>query len=287
MASPFTVTVHGTYARDEIPPRCRKPRPVTYDATATVDVASVTGQEAPVAFRITKLYDDGRNTSEIRTYQGRLFAPYKPFSRQVEPTVPGDSRFPAEVTADNVRMWRDASTAEEFRAGVSEYFAQFLVIDGGVWVETAEPGYLVTTFGLGGGSGSTALMVSTRTDHGTLFRADEFEAACAHAAEVSRDRGDPAGRYEGEGAEQYRAIDVLVPEAVTLVTVPPEPVEVRDLRFDYDIARDRLSRVYSPDEETDAFEEVVRLREAIIRRGYTPVESDARPYEARAERVSA
>lgn len=287
MPTPFTVTVHGTYTRDEIPPRCRKPRPVTYDATATVDVASVTGQEAPVAFRITKLYDDGRNTSEIRTYQGRLFAPYKPFSRQVEPTVPGDSHFPAEVTADNVRMWRAASTADEFHATVHELFSRHLIIDGIVWTETSEPGYLVATFGIGGINGSTGLMVSDRKDHGVLFRADELEEARAHAAEVSRDRGDREDRYEGDAAERHRAIEVLIPEAVTLVTVPPEPMEVRDLRFDYDIARDRLSRVYSPDEETDAFEEVVRLREAIIRRGYTPVESDARPYEARAERASA
>ena len=284
MPTPFTVTVHGTYTRDEIPPRCRKPRPVTYDATATVDVAAVTGQDAPVAFRITK---PGGGTYEIRTHAGKLYAQYKPFSRQVEPTVPGDSRFPAEVTADNVRMWRDASTAEEFHATVRELFSRHLIIDGIVWTETSEPGYLVATFGIGGINGSTGLMVSDRKDHGVLFRADEFEEARAHAAEVSRKRGDRQDRYTPQEAERYRAIEVLIPEAVTLVTVPPEPVEVRDLRFDYDIARDRLSRVYSPDEETDAFEEVVRLREAIIRRGYTPVESDARPYEARAERASA
>lgn len=284
MTSPFAVTVHGTYTRSEVPPRCRKPRPVLYDTTATVTVESVSSSAAPVALRVTELRDDERAPSEIRTYQGRLYAPHESYYRQEGPTVPGDSRFPSEVTT---HRYDHASSSEEFLAAIIDAYKPFLIIDGIVWAETSEPGYLVATFGIGGINGTTSLMVSDRTDYGTLFRADEFEAARAHAVEVSRDRGDRADQYEGEAAETYRAIEVLIPEAVTLVTVPPEPMEVRDLRFEYSTARNHLSRARTPDEETDAFEEVVRLREAIIRHGHAPLASEARPYEARGEHTNA
>lgn len=280
----FQITVTGTYTRTEIPPRCRKPRPVTYDTNATATVETVSTEAAPVAFRVAKRFSDEESVTEIRTHEGKLYAPYRPAHRQEEATIPGDALFPSEIDEHSHGLTRYKlrypSSAEEFAAAVSERFAQFLIIDGTVWAEAAEPGYHVATYGLGGLNGSTGLSVSTRKDHGTLFRADEFDAALAHAIETSHDRGDDPTRYEQNG-ERCREIEVLIPEAVTLVTIPPTPKPVRRLRWDYDSARNRLRDASTPDEETRAFQEVVRLREAILQTGHTPAESDARPYEAR------
>lgn len=280
----FKINVTGVYERIEIPPRCRKPRPVLYDTETTVTVNTVTGAEAPVAFRVTELPGPGETEPpirEIRTHQGRLYAPFTPTRRMEDPAYPGSSRFPAELVIQPRGLY--PSTPEEYALAVQEEFSVYLIIDGAVWEETREPAYLVMTFGLGGINGSTGLMVGSRTDCGTLFRADEFEAARDYAAEVSAERGDREDRYTTEEAEHYRAIEVLIPEAVTLVTVPQTPKEVRDLRFDYDAARDRLSHARTPDEDTEAFAEVSRLRAAIIEAGHAPVEGDVRPYEARHE----
>lgn len=282
----FIITAHGTYTREEIPPRCRKPRPVTHVTQTTTIVPAVDSTQAPVAFRVHQVIPEGR-VDEIRTHQGRLYGLYRPVSGQTEPTTPGSAQFPSEVDADSHDLTRlmphgTPSSAEEFSTAVSEQLASFLIIDGAVWVTVAEPGYLVTTFGLGGLNGSTGLMVSTRRDHGTLFRADEFDAARVYAAEVARERGDRADRYEDdEQAERHRGIEVLIPEAVTLVTVPPTPRRVRDLRFEYARACDRLSQARTPDEEAELFGEVVWLRGEIIRSGHAPVRPDVQPYEAR------
>lgn len=278
----FKIEVSGCYERIEIPPRCRKPRPVLYDTTTTVTVDTVTAEEAPVAFRITGLCgpdDTEPSIFEIRTHKGKLYTPFTPTRRTEDPAYPGSSRFPTELVIQPQGHY--PISPEEYAHEVQKEFSVYLIIDGTVWEETTEPGYLVATFGLGGINGSTGLMVSSRTDHGTLFRADEFEAARDYAARISAERGDREDRYTTGEAEEYRAIEVLIPEAVTLVTVPPTPKEVRDLRFSYRTARDRLSHARTPEEEAELFAEVSQLRESIIEAGHAPVESDAQPYEAR------
>lgn len=280
----LTIKVSGHYERHEIPPRCRKPRPVLHDTTTTVTVDTVTSEEAPVAFRVTGLCGPGETEPpirEIRTHAGRLYTPFTPTRRMEDPAHPGSSRFPTELVIEPRRYGGIPSTPEEYDREVQKEFSVYLIIDGTVWEETPEPGYHVMTFGLGGINGSTALMVDSRTDYGTLFRADEFEAARDYAATISAERGDDEARYAPEAAEDYRAIEVLIPEAVTLVTVPPTPRAIRDLRFEYRTARDRLSHARTPDEDAEQFAEVVRLREAIIEAGHSPVKTDGRPYEAR------
>lgn len=279
----FTLSITGTYTRDEIPPRCRKPRPVTYPASAQVEIPAYTRNQAPVAFRIKALrgHEDFEATNDIRTINGRLYAPYLPYSRQTEPTIPGDSNFPQDVDADRIIYSLRADSDETFSQEVEEHYSAYVIIDGTVWVETSEPKYNVDTFGFGNNHGGTGLMVNGH--HGTFFRADEFADALAYAIRVAKGRGDTDNvtRFT-ENPGQYRAIEVLIPEAVTLVTFAPAPKEVRTLRFEYDNARSRLRNADNPNDETEGFAEVVKLREKIVALGYTPVEpSDQTPYEAR------
>lgn len=277
----FAISLTGTYTRDEIPPRCRKPRPVTYETSAQVEVPTVSSDDAPVAFRIREVED---RIKEIRTFDGRLFAPYLPHSHQEEPSLPGSVHFPQDVDVTrHHRIPNRAESEDEFHQTIEAFFGGFLIIDGVVWAESREPAYEVVTFGLGG-DGSTALMATDRATQGNVFRADEFEAARAFAEDVARQRGDRQERFEDpRSAEWDRAIEVLIPEAVTLVTATPAPKDIRDLRFNYSLARDRLSRASTPDDEKEHFSEAVRLRDEIIMRGYSPIESEVHPYEARHE----
>lgn len=281
----FAISLTGTYTRDEIPPRCRKPRPVTYETSAQVEVPMVSSGDAPVAFLVRDLDDEPH---EIRTHDGRLFAPYLPWARQTEPSLPGSLHFPQDVDTERHSLRHvafDVDSDEAFYKCVAEHYRRFLIIDGVVWVEGGEPSYSVNTFGMGHNHGGTGLMVNAGAadgHSGKTFRADEFEAAHAHAIETAADRGDTedVARFK-RNPESYRRIEVLIPEAVTLVTIAPVPKAVGDLRFEYSLARDYLSRATSLDEEAERFAEVVRLREEIIKQGYSPIKSDAQPYEAR------
>lgn len=278
----FTLNITGTYTREEIPPRCRKPRPVTYDASAQIEIQALTQDQAPVAFRIKALrgHEDFEATNDIRTASGRLYAPYLPYSRQTEPTIPGDSNFPQNVEA-NRWDYSNTDSQEAFTQKVEEHYNAYVIIDGAVWVETREPYYTVATFGFGNNHGGTGLMVSGNS--GNTFRADEYADALACAIETARDRGDTkdVARFTNR-PEEYRAIEVLIPDAVTLVTVSPAPKEVRDLRFDYEYARGHLKDAETPDAETKAFAEVTELREKIVALGYAPIAPrDQNPYEAR------
>lgn len=285
----FKINFSGTYVREEIPPRCRKPRDVTHDTSTEVEVARVEAKDAPVAFRVHDRIGGDDPAREIRTHGGRLYAPYAAHRVGASQAVAGSADFPAEVDADyHNRVYADSP--ESFAAQVRERYAVYIIIDGMVWSEVEEPGYQVTTFGLGGINGSTAIFASTRKDYGTMFRADEFEAARAWAHEVASERGDSADAETfstPEGAARDKVIEVLIPEAITLVTVPPTPKHVRSLRYDYDDARRNLRDARNPDAEAEAFAEVVRLREAIIAEGFAPIEADVSAYEARKIGVAA
>ncbi|MBN6754333.1 hypothetical protein JRG18_12595 [Kocuria palustris] len=180
-------------------------------------------------------------------------------------------------------------SALTYQMGFDAWAGRFLIIRGDdgdeIWEMTGEPRYLVTTFGLGGNHGGTALMVETRDSAGQ--RADDFEAARAHAEQVAlhRAHAEQVALHRGdtESVAGFRQdIEVLIPEAVTLQTVAPTPREVEELRWDYREAANRLhAYAASPGHEAPTFAELVRLRQAIIATGHPVAPEDARPVEPR------
>lgn len=278
----YIVNVTGTYTRDEIPPRCRKPRPVTHEASAQVDIPMVTSDDAPVAFRVHGVEDHAK---EIRTFKGHLFSPYLPHYRQNEPTLPGSIYFPQDVNTEHEHTVRynlgyDIDSEKAFRDAAATYYRRFLIVDGIVWTTTKEPCYEVATFGMGRNHGGTSLMVGTVSRGGYVFRADEFEMARAHAIEVAEQRGDSLSipRMREDDGER---IEVLLSEAVTVVPTHPAPLEVRRLRSEYGAAVARLRDAHNATEDEECFAEVARLRQEITERGFTPFEGRPEPREGR------
>ena len=96
----FTVTQNVTYYRSETPPRCRKARNVPYHVTVTTPIPRLDASQAPVAFRWNGRWwsDPGnRRTMEVRTHQGRLYAPHYRYDGTA--TIPGSDDFPAVLAA--------------------------------------------------------------------------------------------------------------------------------------------------------------------------------------------
>lgn len=180
------VDVHYIYTEDEIPPRCRKPRPVAKQGYATVVINEVSEGDFPVAFVVhDKLYDE---TPEIRTYRGheqnRCLYVY---------SAPATSETVKRLLTGKMLQ---RNTLEEQKAVMREFQSRTVVFNGELWKQTEwEPCYEVCTFGLGSNHGGTALMLGTaaagaNVENDYIFRADELEAAKAAAETVSLDRGD-------------------------------------------------------------------------------------------------
>lgn len=268
MSTTFDVHFSGTYSRDEVPPRCRKPRPVIHSAEADVSVRIVDATDAPVAFRVRRF--DSEPADEVRLFDGDLYGLYRPFSRQVEPSIPGDAHFPANQNIEPYLgpiHFRYVSSDEGFTQAAEDWAEEFLIIDGIVWSKTGEPCYSVYV-----SHGRAAVLTGTLPDYGVVFRADDFEGALAYAVHNGGDR------------EREPRIEVLIPEAVTIVTPPVTPDEVEALRSAYSSAVYDLYNATSRKdaaESTDVLDKVVRLREEIAATGWPLFDERLTAYEGR------
>lgn len=277
----FTVTVTGQYVCEEIPYRCRKPRPVAHAAKTTVQVPVVDSEQAPAAFRI----HDVNGTETIRLYDQNLHALHT-WSRDRKPVEPGSEHFPAEVEADrNHNFWISAESAEDFEAQARNALGGFVIIDGQVWKRTGEPRYYITTFGFGRNHGGTSLMTVCRDTYGrntSIFRADDIDGARAYARRIANGRGDTDSLPR---LDREPEIEVLIPEAVTLETIAAEPEEIDSARIDYSMAISRLSDYHgTAEEEAQHFEALVAARQRITDAGYEPVAPARRPEEVPSRR---
>lgn len=130
-------------------------------------------------------------------------------------------------------------------------------------------------------SDSARALRSTLLHHTTPEKADHatFFDSTTDAAEA-RNGTHNAAQFRNQ-PDVTRTIDVLIPEAVTLITSSPAPEWVHDLRWDYRRAVDRLGQATSPISDEEAFNDVHELRKRIVSAGFTPLESLERPFEAR------
>lgn len=257
----FDVTVTGAWTEDVINRRGKVTRQIHHEMTHVVHIPMARLADAPVAMKVGEI-------SEYRLFDGNLYLPYGPIE-----TVCGGPGFPGEHA---LGVYNES--AEEFIEFAEHWARTFLILDGVVYARAREPRYEVTTFGMGHNHGGTALMTSTDAA-GFIFRADDFESAKRYAEMIATNRGDT------ESLPRFRPlIEVLIPEAVTLVTEPPLTTEQEDLQWEYRRAASRFRDIvdgrYRGDEQ-DAFDTMVAARNRLIAEGIplTPYRKDA--YEAR------
>ena len=287
--TPLTLDVSLAYEVNEIPLRCRKPRLVRHTTTVEITIPVIRLEDMTHAFTVD---DFGSEASEIYAYNDQLWA--QPAHEATTPVyVEGEGWDASWIRrmseADYTRFGYNVASEEDAVAELRKEMAGLLIADGHLYRPVAEPCYITPTFGLGNNHGGTGLMVSRHAELADrCFRADEFEAALARAIEIAEGRGDTEDvqRFK-DHPEEYRSITVHAPEEVKLVTCPPTPEHIRDLRWEYACATDRLRAVAgylsdtNADAEAEAFAEVVRLRKEIVAAGYAPVASREMAYEDR------
>lgn len=238
--STLPVRFTGTYRLMEIPPRCRKPRPVPHEADFTLPVRSATDEQAPIAIT----YPTGFDTAAVlrffdhQLYQQATHHPPTAWSgerRTPVATEYGSAGFPAEAALHTT--WGTVDSLDAVKAQHAEYLARYLVVDGLVWERATEPRYVV--------SGSrhrshwdrpwapwidlSTTTTDTADDPRHIFRADQHTAALADALAMARSLGVDEART-AELAAQAPQITVHVPAAVQLVIPEQEHGDLPGLR---------------------------------------------------------
>lgn len=276
------IAVETTYTRNEIPPRCRKERRVQHTMTVTAELPVVDAAETTLAFTVREAIGPDKNIYQVA---GRLFTPQTHIASRDErhaPSAVGDlTEFPSTARITDTAI---PSNSIADHAVSDARLSGLIVVDGMVWEPSAEPAYTVSSLGV------TETVVSAITEsfhrgRGAIFRADEFSETLAYAHERATgfDGSEEADRKFGPRAdtEIFRYITVHDASAVRLVTALPAPSEIKELRINYQVAINELSRADSPDDEAAAFAKVCSLRKRIATAGHTPVAGNVEPYEDR------
>lgn len=197
---------------EEVPPRCRKPRPVRHIDTVEREIPEVTKAEAPIAFKRYARYRFERE-SVLRWHDERLW-------RIVDGNSHGLARGEKaiKITETERINWRFGSINGGFQFDFAEALrTDALFIDGLLYETDGEPRYEIYTQGLGGNHGGTGISVAQwyngNVHRDRYFRADQWVEAKASAIEIALRRGDT------ESATRMRRmrrplITVVLPEAV-------------------------------------------------------------------------
>lgn len=184
--SDFVVTSTITYRPHRVPPRCRKPRPVTESFTHEFRIPCVTSDEAPVVALVPddRGYYDAPSGEDapLRAHNGKL---YSAVTRGRKPVLAGSDAFAATHRHERWQSWDAEAIAE---AGKS--FNDVLIVDGQVWKPTAEPAYAIVTMGMGGNHGGTYLEIDYYGRYARRFPLTDYDAAVEAAVAFAEKRGD-------------------------------------------------------------------------------------------------
>lgn len=236
-----------------IPKGCHKPRVENYVGRHTVRVQEVSGDQAPIAFRVHKREPNGeglvlrwfgghlwkrRVYSEARTpdvlvtreifikklvgtdhaygYGNPLRRSWQDEVREYpELDVAGLVTVPRSSHGAPVKLRKIVSHNREQRiAEIDRIMSGFILIGDEVWEHGSEPRFVVQTFGLGSNHGGTALFV-THFYNPNIAASAYFRAdQLAEAIAYAEERAAKRGDTQSVPIKPHGAIEVLVPEAV-------------------------------------------------------------------------
>lgn len=144
----MTIDLEIEFHENEIPPRCRKPRPIEHKETVKVKIREVSDEVAPIAFTIE---GDRKDSVIIREYKGQL---YKEANisfyngREREPYA--FDQIPWQTVLEKYTFPGTYTTRAEYIAYLKVQSRKYLIVDKTVYNLCYEPYYEIVTFGLCG-----------------------------------------------------------------------------------------------------------------------------------------
>ncbi len=204
------------YSNMEIPPRCRKPRPVLHRETICVTIPEVSGADAPEVMIIEK--SQVRPLS-VRHYKGEFFKEARLSYCHGEEYIEYEfSEIP----------WKRYLTPYYFsrygpKEDVLEYIKaaadNFLIIDGAAYNKCGEPCYRIITFGFRGCGTGVFLDFARENGESSIYSALDISNCIKDAVRIAEMRGDKRC-VPGILNYEHVKISVLRPEFCTLKSIP-------------------------------------------------------------------
>ena len=195
------------YEESYVPPRCRKLRYRECEDYINVNLKEVAPDEMRLAFEDNSYSGKGK----IYYYKGKLWSKVKSGNFMCNPEEHGIKTPLEELKYVNEhssiyfpRSWRDGEHPDKERmlSAARKAIRNYVLIDGEIYEQTAEPRYVVNTFGLGHNHGGTGMFVeyhynpNIRNDN--YFSALDGKKAVEYANSVAAGRGDTndVGRFK-------------------------------------------------------------------------------------------
>lgn len=235
------VAVTFSYVEEEIPPRCRKPRPVRYNdgqmtAHFTVFQENNVDQHAPVAFIDNSKADDGFfafGPLKYRWFKDQFWTCLPHNDMEPRSRITGKAVYELEAPFNEADFTLSfdcdyySKTKQEQIDKVTRLEAMYFGIQKADKIEwwlplQREPRYGIRTFGLGRNHGGTSLFFTCRDDFSEdcMFSLLQRDEAIRGVIRVADDRGDSddVKHYSDPeyAAHRLRHLEILMPEVFLL-----------------------------------------------------------------------
>lgn len=217
------------YEESFLPPRCRKLRYKECEDYVDIELAEVPADSLELVF-VVKSYDGGN----IYAHNGKLWS--KATIRTI--CAGGEDEYGYHTPVEALVWWNEHGS-QYFRFGWDrlEYgkdtsrdavisaaqkdMSKYILVDGELYVEAAEPMYCIYTFGLGHNHGGTSLSVdyhyNCNISYERYHNALDFDNTLKHVIQVAANRGDTKDveRYTAMQKEGKPIIEVMDSKYVT------------------------------------------------------------------------
>lgn len=205
----MTIEIEIEFHENEIPPRCRKPRPIGHKDKVKVKISETTAENAPLAFLVHAYRE---RPTEIRLYKNQLYkeARISFYNGKRSEEYSFDS-IPWETVFRKYTPYREYTTRAEYIAYLKLTSKEYLIVDDVVFRRCYEPYYHITTFGYYGCGTAIFPEFSDKSRKVVSgYSALEKEAAVKDAVEIAKGRGDEKSIPGIQNLSQGH-IDVLMP----------------------------------------------------------------------------
>ena len=195
------------YEENYLPPRCRKSRYRECEDYISVNLKEVDSNELQLAFEDNSYSGKGK----IYFYKGKLYAKKEFHKDAWHKEIEESERLMFNNALDSLK-WCNEHCSSYFRFAFDrEYYERdtsreavikkakddikkYILIDGELYEQSAEPRYVINTFGLGHNHGGTGMFCeyhyNPNISKDSYFSALQGEEAVAYANKVASNRGD-------------------------------------------------------------------------------------------------
>lgn len=207
----MVIEIEIEFHENEVPPKCRKPRPIGHKEKVKVRIREASATEAPVAFIVHSLRE---RMMEVRLFKNQLYkeARISFYNGKRSEEYEFDA-IPWESVFRKYPNYGEYTTKAEYVAHLKLTSREYLIVDGKVFRRCYEPFYRISTFGYYGCGTAIFSEFSDKSRKEVFgYSALDKERAIADAINIATERGDEKS-VDSIKEMVHGPIDVIIPSA--------------------------------------------------------------------------